>query len=41
MVISLITPVPEASSVPYSATLDVPHELVEHVSWLLYERRRE
>ncbi|UNM13188.1 transposase [Streptomyces formicae] len=27
--------------VPYSSTLDVPHELVEHVSWLIYERRRE
>lgn len=24
-----------------SSTLDVPHELVEHVSWLIYERRRE
>lgn len=27
--------------VPYPATLDVPHELVGHVSWLLYARRRE
>lgn len=27
--------------VPYSATLDVPHELVEHVAWLLYEHRQE
>ncbi|MFJ2899153.1 transposase family protein [Streptomyces sp. NPDC087218] len=27
--------------VPYPATLDVPHELVEHVSWLIYARRRE
>ncbi|KAF2774952.1 transposase IS4 family protein [Streptomyces sp. OM5714] len=26
--------------VPYPATLDVPHELVEHVARLLYERRR-
>jgi hypothetical protein len=26
--------------VPYPATLDVPHELVEHVAWLLYEHRR-
>ncbi|GHH45949.1 IS5 family transposase [Streptomyces candidus] len=26
--------------VPYFAMLDVPHELVEHVSWLLYEHRR-
>ncbi|CAM5415073.1 IS5 family transposase ISSro1 [Streptomyces griseus] len=26
--------------VPHRATLDVPHELVEHVAWLLYERRR-
>lgn len=24
----------------YPATLDVPHELVEHVAWLLYEHRR-
>lgn len=27
--------------VPYPSTLDVPHELVEHVSWLIYTRRRE
>ncbi|GLW04782.1 hypothetical protein Slala05_84120 [Streptomyces lavendulae subsp. lavendulae] len=27
--------------VPCSATLDVPHELVEHVSWLLHARRQE
>ncbi|MFE0063210.1 transposase family protein, partial [Streptomyces sp. NPDC059003] len=27
--------------VRYSSTLDVPHELVEHVSWLIYARRRE
>ncbi|MFJ2474884.1 transposase family protein, partial [Streptomyces sp. NPDC087659] len=27
--------------VPYRATLDVPHELVEHVSWLIYARRCE
>ncbi|MFI9771615.1 transposase family protein [Streptomyces sp. NPDC052415] len=27
--------------VPYSAMLDVPHEVVEHVSWLIYARRRE
>ena len=26
--------------VPYPARLDVPHELVEHVAWLLYERRQ-
>ncbi|GAA2404205.1 hypothetical protein GCM10010420_34550 [Streptomyces glaucosporus] len=26
--------------VPYPATLDVPHELIEHVAWLLYEHRR-
>ncbi|WP_172388242.1 transposase family protein [Streptomyces sp. MNP-20] len=30
-----------ASLVPYSASLDVPYELVEHVSWLIYARRRE
>lgn len=29
-----------ALSVPYPAMLDVPHELVEHVAWLLYEHRR-
>ncbi|WP_419995884.1 transposase family protein [Streptomyces boninensis] len=27
--------------VAYPATLDVPHELVEHVSWLIYARRHE
>ncbi|MFD0078532.1 transposase family protein [Streptomyces sp. NPDC127166] len=27
--------------VPYPSTLDVPHELVEHVSWLIYARRCE
>ena len=27
--------------VRYSSMLDVSHELVEHVSWLLYSRRRE
>jgi hypothetical protein len=27
--------------VPYPATLDIPHELVEHVSWLIYARGRE
>lgn len=26
--------------VPYPARLDVPHELVEHVAWPLYEHRR-
>lgn len=26
---------------PYPSTLDVPHELVEHVSWLIYARRCE
>ncbi|WP_406191666.1 transposase family protein [Streptomyces sp. NBC_01017] len=30
-----------SSAVPYSATLDFPHELVEHVAWLLYEHRQE
>ncbi|MCX5233254.1 IS5 family transposase [Streptomyces sp. NBC_00233] len=41
MVISLITPAAEgALLVAYRAMLDVPHELVEHVSWLLYEHRR-
>ncbi|AVH99337.1 IS5/IS1182 family transposase (plasmid) [Streptomyces sp. WAC00288] len=40
MVISLITPATEgALLVPYPATLDVPYELVEHVAWLLHERR--
>ncbi|MEV5283263.1 transposase family protein [Streptomyces sp. NPDC052811] len=41
MVIPLITSTPGASLVPYPAMLDVPHELVEHVAWLLYARRRE
>ncbi|GHE41676.1 hypothetical protein [Streptomyces capitiformicae] len=42
MVIPLITPATEgALLVPYPATLDVPYELVEHVSWLLYEHRRQ
>ncbi len=27
--------------VPYRAMVDVPHELVEHVSWLIYARRCE
>ncbi|MEU1815388.1 transposase family protein [Streptomyces roseifaciens] len=27
--------------VPYPSMLDVPHELVEHVSWLIHARRRE
>ncbi|WSV43832.1 transposase family protein [Streptomyces sp. NBC_01077] len=27
--------------VPYRATADVPHELVEHLSWLIYARRCE
>lgn len=27
--------------VPYRATVDVSHELVEHVSWLIYARRCE
>lgn len=27
--------------VPYRATVDVPYELVEHVSWLIYARRCE
>ncbi|PIM66875.1 IS5/IS1182 family transposase, partial [Streptomyces sp. JV178] len=41
MVIPLRTPGTEgALLVPYRATLDVPHELVEHVAWLLYEHRR-
>ncbi|MBN3933220.1 transposase, partial [Streptomyces verrucosisporus] len=31
----------EPRLVPYRATLGVPHELVEHVSWLIYARRRE
>ncbi|MFB8365965.1 MULTISPECIES: transposase family protein [unclassified Streptomyces] len=39
MVISLITPATKGA-VPYPAMLDVPHELVEHVAWLLHEHRR-
>ncbi|MEW2195524.1 transposase family protein, partial [Streptomyces microflavus] len=40
MVISLSTPaIEEAPLVPYPAMVDVSHELVEHVSWLLYEHR--
>lgn len=27
--------------VPYRAMLDVPHEVVEHISWLIYARRCE
>lgn len=27
--------------VPYPAMLEVPYEVVEHVSWLIYARRRE
>jgi len=42
VVIPLSTPATEgALLVPYPATLDVPHELVEHVSWLIYARRHE
>ncbi|MFD7648389.1 transposase family protein [Streptomyces albidoflavus] len=41
MVISLITSTAEgALVVPFPATLDVPHELVEHVAWLLHEHRQ-
>ncbi|MFD7458816.1 MULTISPECIES: transposase family protein [unclassified Streptomyces] len=41
MVIPLSTPATEgALLVPYPAMLDVPHELVEHVAWLLREHRR-
>lgn len=29
------------SLVSYPAMLDVPHEVVEYVSWLIYARRRE
>ncbi|MEV7254150.1 IS701 family transposase, partial [Streptomyces cyaneofuscatus] len=40
VVISLSTPaIEEALLVPYPAMVDVSHELVEHVSWLLYEHR--
>ncbi|CCK24497.1 hypothetical protein BN159_0118 [Streptomyces davaonensis JCM 4913] len=42
VVISLNTPTAGgASLVPYPSTPDVPHELVEHVSWLIYARRCE
>ncbi|WP_209518411.1 transposase family protein [Streptomyces syringium] len=41
MVIPLITPMPGASLVPCPAMLDVPHELIEHVAWLLHARRTE
>lgn len=27
--------------VPYRATLGIPHEVVEYVSWLIYARRRQ
>jgi hypothetical protein len=41
VVIPLITPATEgALLVPYRAILDVPYELVEHVSWLLYEHHQ-
>ncbi|MER6442368.1 IS5/IS1182 family transposase, partial [Streptomyces sp. NPDC001185] len=40
MVIPLSTPATEgALLVPYRAVLDVPHDLVEHVVWLLHEHR--
>ncbi|MFD8204782.1 IS5/IS1182 family transposase, partial [Streptomyces sp. NPDC059701] len=40
MVIPLSTPATRgALLVPYPAALDVPHELVEHVAWLLHEHR--
>ncbi|MET7695298.1 IS5/IS1182 family transposase, partial [Streptomyces sp. NPDC005483] len=41
MVISLNTPTAGGLRWFYPSTLDVPHELVEHVSWLIYTRRRE
>src|SRR5690349_13481171 len=42
VVIPLSTPATGgAPLVPYRAMLDVPHELVEHGSWLIYARRRE
>ncbi|GHA84678.1 hypothetical protein GCM10010305_30530 [Streptomyces termitum] len=31
----------EPRLVPYRATVDVPHELAEHVSWLIHARRCE
>ncbi|MFC8177180.1 transposase family protein [Streptomyces sp. NPDC057325] len=41
MVISVNTLTTEgALVVPYPAALDVPHELVEHVAWLLHERHK-
>jgi hypothetical protein len=41
VVIPLNLPATEgALLVPYPAMLDVPHELVEHVAWLLYEHRQ-
>jgi hypothetical protein len=41
VVIPLSTPATEgALLIPYPATLDVPHELVEHGAWLLHEHRR-
>ncbi|MEW2426353.1 transposase family protein [Streptomyces nigra] len=40
MVIPLSTLATEGALwVPYPAQLDVPYELVEHISWLLYEHR--
>ncbi|MFH9016730.1 IS5/IS1182 family transposase, partial [Streptomyces sp. NPDC017943] len=40
MVIPLSTLATEgALLVPYPAMLDVPYELVEHISWSLYEHR--
>ena len=42
VVIPLIAPATEeALLVPYPSMLDIPHELVERVSWLIYARRRE
>lgn len=41
VVISLNTPTAGASLVPYPSMLDIPYELVEHVSWRVYTRRRE
>lgn len=41
VVIPLITSATRGLLVPYSSTLDVPHELVEHVSWLIHARRQE
>ncbi len=44
LVVGVVIPLSTLSTekallVPYPAMLDVPHELVEHVSWLLYEHR--